>query len=222
METTEQKTERERSRVKVVQSREEGPDQAIARVFLRPSVTAASSIRALTGDFHEINSLAGELSEQIAAVQSGNLGRPESLLVAQMHTLDALFARLCRTSAANMTEGYLDAADRYMRLALKAQSQCRTTIEALAEIKNPRPVAFVRQANISNGPQEVNNGAPMSNSRTNTRAPARPGEIENPQNKLLEQQANEWMDNGAATTAGTDNPTLEALGALHGTDDRKR
>ena len=40
----------------------------------------------------------------------------------------------------------------------KRQAQCRATLEALAEIKNPRPVAFVKQANISGGHQQVNNG----------------------------------------------------------------
>ena len=32
----------------------------------------------------------------------------------------------------------------YLSLALKAQAQCRATPEALAEIKNPRPIAFVK------------------------------------------------------------------------------
>jgi hypothetical protein len=43
-----------------------------------------------------------------------------------------------------------------MRLALKAQSQCRATLEALANIKNP-PVVIARQANFAAGPQQVNN-----------------------------------------------------------------
>jgi hypothetical protein len=30
---------------------------------------------------------------------------------------------------------------------------CRLTVETLAEMKNPAAVAFVRQANIANGPQ---------------------------------------------------------------------
>ena len=47
--------------------------------------------------------------------------------------------------------GHLQAAETYMRLALKSQSQCRTTVETLAEIKNPRQVAFVKQANIAGG-----------------------------------------------------------------------
>lgn len=41
----------------------------------------------------------------------------------------------------------------------KCSTQCRATLETLAEIKNPRPVVFVRQANIANGPQQVNNGS---------------------------------------------------------------
>jgi len=42
---------------------------------------------------------------------------------------------------------------------LKAQSQCRATLEALAAIKNP-PIVYARQANIAAGPQQVNNGVP--------------------------------------------------------------
>jgi hypothetical protein len=46
----------------------------------------------------------------------------------------------------------------YLRMALKAQNQCRMTLETLATIKNP-PV-FTKQANINNGgQQQVNNGA---------------------------------------------------------------
>jgi hypothetical protein len=41
-----------------------------------------------------------------------------------------------------------------MRLALKAQSQCRATLETLAQIKNP-PVVLARQANIAQGRPSV-------------------------------------------------------------------
>jgi hypothetical protein len=88
-------------------------------------------------------------------------------LAIQAHTLDTIFNELARRSAANVGE-YMEAAERYMRLALKAQSQCRATIETLAEIKNPKPVAFVQQANIANGPQQVNNG-PLPCRRTRAR-----------------------------------------------------
>lgn len=62
---------------------------------------------------------------------------------------------LARRAHMNMDK-YLDATDRYMRLALKAQGQCRATLETLANLKNP-PVVVARQANIANGPQQVNN-----------------------------------------------------------------
>jgi hypothetical protein len=48
-------------------------------------------------------------------------------------------------------------AETYLRLALKAQSQSRASIESLAQIKNP-PVVYARQANFANGPQRVNSG----------------------------------------------------------------
>jgi hypothetical protein len=46
-------------------------------------------------------------------------------------------------------------------MALKAQNQCRMSLETLATIKKP-PVVFARQANINNGgQQQVNNGAAL-------------------------------------------------------------
>jgi hypothetical protein len=54
----------------------------------------------------------------------------------------------------------LRACDTFLRLAFKAQSQSRATLETLAFTQNPRSVEFVRQANIANGPQQVNNGTP--------------------------------------------------------------
>lgn len=93
------------------------------------------------------------------------------MLAIQAHTLDTMFNELARRSWTNVDGGYIEAGERYMRLALKAQSQCCTTIETLSEMKNPKPVAFVRQANIANGPQQVNvNNAGFE---SNTPAPAR-------------------------------------------------
>ncbi|MDP3856769.1 MAG: hypothetical protein Q8Q73_03305 [Stagnimonas sp.] len=84
-------------------------------------------------------------------------------MAAQAHTLDAIFNHPACRAAHNLSE-HLPAAETYMRLALKVQSQCRTTLESLAAIKNPT-VVFAKQANIAHGPQQVNN-------RT-VRAPAR-------------------------------------------------
>jgi hypothetical protein len=80
-------------------------------------------------------------------------------------------------AALNMKQ-YLDATDKFMRLALKAQSQCRTTVEALGELKNPQPVAFVKQANIGRPYKCI-----TASFTTNPRAHAR--KAENEQDKLL-------------------------------------
>jgi hypothetical protein len=95
----------------------------------------------------------------------------EAVLTAQGVTLNAIFANLAYQAKATNSA---DTSDRCLRLAFKAQSQCRTTFETLALLKNP-PV-FTRQANITSQ-QIVNNKTMVATSRA---------EIpETVQNKLL-------------------------------------
>src|SRR5512135_1761772 len=148
-----------------------GPDdnkaEALARKVLHPTVSGGIAIKAFGkkyGDDLELGALVGELSAQVTLVEQGNLHRAEAMLIVQAQTLDAIFSELSRRAALNMSE-YLSATETYLRLALKAQSQCRATLETLAAIKNPQPVAFVRQANIAAGPQQVNNGVPANGTR---------------------------------------------------------
>ncbi len=100
--------------------------------------------------------LSDALTAQTKAVTDGDLGRGEAMLTAQAHVLDAVFNNLARR--ANKAE-YMDNFDRYLKLALRAQSQCRATWETLATMKNPPMMGYVRQANIAHGPQQVNNAA---------------------------------------------------------------
>lgn len=90
-----------------------------------------------------------------------------------------------------------------MRLALKAQSQCRNTIEALAEIKNPKPYIQNNRAQY----QQVNNG-----NQSLVR-----GQNPNDANKLLEDNSyeQEWMDTGTPQEASENDKELETLGAKH-------
>ena len=76
-----------------------------------------------------------------------------------------------------------------MRLALRAQGQCRATAETLAAIKNG-PAVFARQANIAHGPQQVNN----------TLAVARAGNVETAPNEPLEAHAKR-LDSGTTSAA---------------------
>lgn len=181
----------------------------IAQTVLRPSVQAAATLqqfKLITGDV-ELGALVEELQDQAKLASSGDLERAEAMLVTQAHTLDAIFHNLARRAALNAGE-YLGACETYMRLALKAQSQCRATLETLAVMKNPAPVAFVRQANIAHGPQQVNNApspAPES---------SRARESENQPNKLLEQRS-DWMDTGATQATISTDSALEPVGEVH-------
>ena len=188
--------------LQVVQQPTETSADALARTTLRPTVQAALTLLDYNKSFGElsITALVDELVKQCELANKSDLSRAESLLTAQAHTLDAIFNSLARRAAKNMGE-YTNAAETYMRLALKAQTQCRATLEALAAIKNPRPLAFVQQANIAHGPQQVNNG---------TADISRAGKSENQPNKVLEHRHGERLDFGTAGAAGCADSTLES------------
>ena len=196
---------------------EPGVDRAVmlATAALRPSIKAAVAVQMFAkpafGEL-DITTLADELSAQIGAVTKGDLQRAEAMLIAQAHTLEALFCELTRRASLNMGE-YLQAAETYMRLALKAQSQCRATLETLATIKNP-PVAFVRQANIAHGPQQVNNAPTVDASGAR--------ESETKPNKLLEASDGKQLEFGAAKQASGADPHVETVRAFDQTKDAKR
>lgn len=147
------------------------------------------------------------LGEQVDALGRGDLSRPEAILLAQATTLDALAHKLTRRA---MNSEYLEHFATYLKLALRAQSQCRATLETLSEMKQPRSVAFVGQANIAHGHQQVNN------------APSRVDKIANTQSKLLEQNDGERMDTSAASTASGVGTPMEAVGAVHGAENGPR
>lgn len=75
------------------------------------------------------------------------------IFTSQAISLDALFTDMARRSGNNMGR-YPDAADRYMRLALKAQAACRSTLEALARLHQPREQT-VKHVHVNEGGQAV-------------------------------------------------------------------
>lgn len=147
------------------------------------------------------------LKKRVNTTHSGDLKHAETTLTAQAATLDAIFNEMARRAALNMGE-YLDASERYMRLALKAQGQCRATLETLAAIKNP-PVIFAKQANIAHGPQQVNNDS-FPNS-TRTRAGAR--KTRTAPDELLEgpDHGSTNMDDRTTTTPAGGHPAVETM-----------
>jgi hypothetical protein len=195
------------------------PDQsssaALACGALRPTVQAAVTIAQTAKPVFPdlaLNELIKELSAQAKLAIGGDLGRMEVMLVAQSHTLDQLFNRLTSQALLNVGE-YPQSAERYMKLALRAQAQCRANAEALQEMKHPKTVAFVQQANIANGPQQVNNGDSATHTRAGAHAGA--GEIPSEPHKLLEQCHDERLDGATATQTGGSHQQMAAMEEIH-------
>jgi len=57
-----------------------------------------------------------------------------------------------------------------MRMAMKAQAQCAMSLRVLGELKTPKQVAFVKQQNVSQGHQQVNNGVVVQPATADVRA----------------------------------------------------
>ena len=189
--------------------------EAVAKTLTRPEIGAAAVIGVWQKDTHDINVLAAELGRQVEAVNSGDMQRVEGILIAQAHALDNIFANLARRAA---NQEYLKQWEAYMRMAMKAQNQCRMTLETLATIKNP-PVVFARQANINNGgQQQVNNGAQAEAPRAPAHFAHATAHAANPataQTGLLGVSDGERMDTRAAgTTSGTD-PLETTMGVIN-------
>ena len=188
-------------------------DRLIADLVAEGQATNASTaLRFVQADHGELSltDMVKALHMHGEAVNRGDLSAAERMLNSQAVALNAIFAELARRAALNMGT-HLGATESYMRLALKAQSQSRATVETLAAIKNP-PVVFARQANIAHGPQQVNNG-PAPNS---THASARPGETVSAPTELLEDATHgrTQLDTRAAPATGRAHPQLEPVGAL--------
>ncbi|MGI8425125.1 MAG: hypothetical protein ACR2M4_00705 [Actinomycetota bacterium] len=134
------------------------------------------------------------------------------MLYSQAHALQAIFVEAARQVP---KQEWFSNSESFMRMALKAQSQCRATVETLATIKNP-PVVFARQANIAQGPQQVNNGMMPAGE------PRACGKNENTPNKLLEEKPHERLDTGTPGAAVGADTHLAAVGENDRTEDAAR
>lgn len=203
---------------------------ALGRVGIDPLVKAgcwgATLSKSIFSDEASPLGYARAIKEAVKEVQGGDLSRADTMLVAQAYTLDALFCDLLNRWRMNIGNNF-EVSDAYLRLALKSQSQSRATWESLGKIKSPNSPTFIRQANLANGPQQVNNVAEPSRlpdavatvlDGITGRSPAH-GQIENKPNELLG-GLHRGMDSGAAAEAvGGDTP-VGPLGKGHRTEDR--
>ncbi len=193
-------------KLKVKKELDQSGPEAFANKILQPSVQAALSVLYYNTSVGEIdaNTLESIIHTLAESASEGDLSHSVRMLVAQAQTLDTIFNTLARRAAKNES---IQQYEMNLRLALKTQSQCRSTLEAIALIKNPQSIAFVKQANISNGPQQINNVEPAL-SEISKKAKNQP-------NKVLEDQHGKRMVGRAPKATIAAHPAMEAMGSVN-------
>ena len=176
-----------------------------AQIITSPEVATYRVIQACESqaliDEIDVPSLIEVLRNQSMAANNNDLSQAEGMLTNQAVSLQGLFVRMIEKAFQQNHPPHFEV---LMKLALKAQSQSRATIETLSAIKNP-PTVFAQQANIAHGHQQVNNdNLSASHARENQKQ----------QNELL-RDSNEAVDSRRATTAIATNQELATLGAIN-------
>ncbi len=191
--TTKKKTEQ---KVSVVDKKKEiDRNDKIARTFTLPTVKASMTLERWQSEL-DFGALHTELVKQVEAVNNGDMERPEAMLLCQAHTLDELFNQLAQRAFGQTHMGHYES---FLRLAFKAQGQCRATLQTLSDIKNPS-IVYAKQANINNGNQQINNGLPRTENN----------KIQH--NELLEHTHGERLDSGTKGETISIDSDLAAMG----------
>lgn len=194
----------------------ETPVQAKSAAALNPAINALAVVDAyqpdVIGDDLDPNALADILKANIAQSAAGDLTGLESMLIGQATALQTVFVSLARRAR---NQEYQKQFEGYLGLALKAQAQSRATIQAVIDLKYPRQVQYVQQANFAHT-QQVNNGMAQRPPRTRKK-------LQDAKNKLLEQtDHDQCMDTGTQKAAERSNPQMAAVGTVDRTQNARR
>lgn len=138
----------------------EGEAEGMARVMVEPYMRHGIVANGITEKM--VGKLPGEpyfddfgkvIKAKAELVCKGDMTLASEMLTAQALSLDALFTELTRRATTNFGD-YPLAAERYARLAFKAQGNCRASLEALAKLHQPREQT-VRHVHVNEGGQAV-------------------------------------------------------------------
>lgn len=188
-----------------------------AKAATNVSINSAVVVNAFQGNIMgrdvDLGELVSGMEAKFKEVNDGDLSTLEAMLVGQATALQTMFTSLAMRAS---KQEYLKNHQSFMVLALKAQAQSRATISALVDLKYPRQApTFVRQANISNGHQQINNGSIPDKFAKYAQVRERAGDFQNQPNKLLEADHDQRMDIGAQAASSRANQRVEAVGAVH-------
>ena len=184
-----------------------------------PAQHAVLSADMLSDKGNNITSeLRAEQQAIIDRVHGGDMADMEALLIGQALSLQAMFTKY--GTLINQNTNNVKTMQTVFNMAMKAQAQSRATVQALVELKYPKQVVITKQANITNGNQQVNNRVDVNyqtSTRTHARAHAQANTIE--QNELLRSIDNEptgeRLDTRTQGTHGATDKELATVATQH-------
>lgn len=179
------------------------------------ALTGAFPASVLVNEYLGLKKAAGgtytSLQDQTKAVNSGDMRQVEGMLICQAIALQSMFMDLARRGKSSNS---LQEVQCFTQLALRSQAGSRSTLQTLADVKNPRQVAFVKQTNVANT-QQVNNGVMPSSHVENIKATP---------NELLVEESHgcTTLDFGAKEEAGRADPSVVTVERLDRPAKRRR
>lgn len=180
-----------------------------AKVNAMIATSAGANAAAILSGFgtyigqHDMLSLMEMVDALVKDVKQGDMSVVEQMLLSQAVALQGMFTNLA-LRAANQTDSRQ--LQTQLGLALRAQAQSRTTLEALTALKNPSAATFIRQANIA-GQQQVNNGVVAGNGFAYPRSVVY-------KNELLEACDGKRVDYGATHSTSRTDKGMAAMGKV--------
>jgi len=163
---------------------------------------AIASIMERGDNSKAINAAFDGVERTLSKVKSGNLEDLEEILVNQVYVLNGLFNQLVIQGKASLTEPAVmrslpNHPKTMLNVALKAQTQCRATVQTINDLKNPKKTTFIKNQ-LNNVKMELEERIEQLE------------DIEHGSKKL---------DGGTEATAITVNSELEALEVIDGSKD---
>jgi hypothetical protein len=153
-----------------------------------------------------VHALSEVSMEQARSIGGGDFSSLELMLLTQATALQAMFVDLATRAK---RQDRFDGVQTLTTLALKCAAQSRQAVTALAELRMPNTVMFAKQANVTSGPQQVNNGVASQDS------PARAEGIQSGPNELSGATHGLLQDTRTSCPAIGTNPHLAAMGEVH-------
>lgn len=186
---------------------EEKRKSATTELYLNCRGHATMVLSKLHGSEFNVVTVLERLSRSVDRVLNNDTNEIEAMLMTQAKTLEYVFY----DALSKLPSSSMERAEVCASIALKAQSGCRKTLMALAEIKHPRrTTTFIKQQNNHAVNQQVNNSV-KSESENNKK-------IANELNAKVTYET-KVMDIGTTIATGTANTSTETVGVFNRSKD---